>query len=224
MCAQFARQFGPQYGLLATGGRDFVLTGTSASRALTHDPARLLDADVATALPRSSDAVELRKLGAEIEMWLHGLAINDARERAGLRRVTGLWLWGGGAPVAMPERAASLQPLVVMHGSDAFLAGLARFVNLPPLAPAPRGLTAVENHHIVELTPMSGDSRQSLAFVEEHWFEPARSALESGAMNQLDIVANDTCFRVTPWMRWRYWRPRRNWFENVARRPETRQA
>jgi hypothetical protein len=226
LCAQFARQFGPQYQLHAGHGRDLLLTGLSANVA-TLDPARLLDTDVAPALPRGSDARELRKLGAEIEMWLHGSPINEARDRAGAPRISTLWLWGGGAVRGHTPGSFRSGTSVSMQGSDGFLAGLAHGMNQPPLAPAASGLAALDaqaEHQVVELAPMSGTAHQSLDRFDEHWCVPARAALERGALSSLDVVANDTCFRITAAMRWRFWRPHRTWFENVARRAQSRKA
>lgn len=220
LCAQFARQFGPQYQLHAGNGRDLLLTGLSPSAVATLDPARLLDTDVAPALPRGSDAPELRKLGAEIEMWLHGSPINEARDRAGALRISALWLWGGGADRGSTPDNLRSGTSVSMQGSDSYLAGLAHRASLPPLAPAALGLAALDPHaahQVVELSPMSGAAHQSLDRFDERWCVPARAALERGALSSLDVVANDTCFRITAAMRWRFWRPRRTWFANLAR-------
>jgi hypothetical protein len=215
LCDEFGRQFGPEYRLRAAG-RQLMLTGISPSSAPTVDPARMLDADVAPALSRGRDADELRRLGAEIEMWLHASAFD----------ISALWLWGGGpvTPVPAPTRGAGA---VSLRGGDSFLAGLAHFANVGTPLAAPDGFAALDSreaHQVVELAPMSGSPQESLPRLDEHWFVPAREALISGALSSLDVVANDTCFRITSRMRWRVWRPRRSWLENVARRPQSRKA
>ncbi|MEO8018639.1 MAG: hypothetical protein ABI769_12555, partial [Pseudomonadota bacterium] len=90
---EFARVFGPQYGLHDGGERGFFLSGLPAAEMHTVDPARLLGTEIGPALPKR-EAGELRRLWAEIEMWLHGAAFNAVRARAGKRRVSALWLWG----------------------------------------------------------------------------------------------------------------------------------
>lgn len=92
-CAEFARVFGPQYSLHVCGERGFLLLGLPDSGAHPPDPARWLGTDIGPAL-RGAPTAELRRLWAEIEMWLHGAATNTWREREGRRRITALWLWG----------------------------------------------------------------------------------------------------------------------------------
>jgi hypothetical protein len=100
----FKREFGPDLMLHPAGERGFLLTGIEAGDTQTTDPARLLDSDVASALPRGADAGALRRLGAELEMWLHAI---PTQRRAPARRpaphlrplVVG---WGKGAGVFFP--------------------------------------------------------------------------------------------------------------------------
>jgi hypothetical protein len=78
---------------LASG---FLLTGPRTSQVSIVDPARLIGASIDEALPAASDAPTLRRLSAEIEMWLHNHPINEERLRRGRLPITALWLWGGG--------------------------------------------------------------------------------------------------------------------------------
>jgi hypothetical protein len=63
---------------------------------------------------------------------------------------------------------------------------------------------------------MSGAPTESLAELERNWFEPARHALSSGALDGLRIVANDRVFHIRRRAGWKFWRPRRNWLESLA--------
>ena len=96
----------------------------------TLEPARAVGADLAQSLPHGPQAAALRRLGAEIEMWLHGEALNAQRARRGEPPVTSLWLWGSadgpetalhaaGADVAAPRTLRAF-------GTDAWLEGLSR--------------------------------------------------------------------------------------------------
>ncbi len=218
-CGEFARHFGPGLQLHPGNPRGFVLSG-AAFEADTTDPARLLDSDVAPALPRGSDGLALRRLGAEIEMWLHAAPLNEARERARLPRISALWLWGGGG-AAIPGAASEREhEPVALYGEDPYLAGLAAMDRQASHSPAPASLTALEGaapHHVVEFAPMSGDAQESLASLDENWFLPARTALAAGVLASLDIVANDRCFRIAGRAGWRFWRSRRGWLDNLAR-------
>ena len=73
---------------------DFLMLGPEMPRAETREPARALGGSM---VQRSDSSIALRRLGAEIEMWLHDHPINDTRRRRGELPVTSLWLWGAGA-------------------------------------------------------------------------------------------------------------------------------
>ncbi len=236
----FARDFGPNVRLHPAGERGFLLTGIEAADTRTTDPARLLDSDVAAALPRGADAGGLRRLGAELEMWLHATPLNDERQRAGQPRISAFWLWGGDIPhFGCNNRPGHLNdltdhpivttemrnvPSLNIHGADPWLAGLARAAGATANKHA-SDLGAIgpdSGHHIVELSPMSAP-RESLLDVESRWFAPARIALSEGKLASLDIVANDRWFRIGARAGWRWWRGKRGWFESL-RRPASSKA
>ena len=56
----------------------------------------MLGASISEALPAAADAPALRRLSAEIEMWLHEHRVNQARVKRGRLPITALWFWGGG--------------------------------------------------------------------------------------------------------------------------------
>jgi hypothetical protein len=212
---EFARAFGPDYALHDAGECGFLLSGLAGGDVIGVDPARLLDSDIGHALPKGAASGELRRLGTEIEMWLHGAPFNAARAR----RVSALWLWGGGAPAQESvEESAGLQPFRI-HGRDPYLLALARFARREPVTPAPPSLAALEASPVrvvVELAPMSGPDTEALATLDAHWFAPARAALGDGSLGALDLIANDRCFRVAPRSGWRIWRRRTSWLTQLA--------
>lgn len=220
-CAAFARTFGPQYALHDDGVRGFFLTGLSPANVRTTDPARLLGADIVTEIPRAAEAGELRRLGAEIEMWLHAEPLNGARTQRGMRPVSALWLWGGG--VTPSRQTAKPRPIDVgFVGDDAFVAALARDAGRSMRAASRDGSEFGENamlpaHGVVVLAPMSGEPRQSLADVDRLWLGGARRILERGAL--VEIVANDSVIRVSGRPSWRIWRRRSGWAAGLARPP-----
>jgi len=218
-CEEFARDFGTQYQLHVGGARGFFLTGIAPTRAPTVDPARVLGSDVKPALGAVSAGLELFRVATEVEMWLHRSPLNAARERAGRPRISSLWLWGGG--VSESEAAAgSARPMpaagAALYGEDLFAAALARGSGSAPPRPAPRGFQDLPDdseHAIVELTPMSGERSDSLTALEPRWFAPVRAALNGGALDSLDLVANDVHFHVAPRPAWRLWRRKLSWLE-----------
>ena len=222
---EFTRAFGPEYALHDAGDRAFLLSGVSATRMASVDPARLLDADIGRALP-SPSAGELRRLGAEIEMWLHGAPGNTAREQRRERRISALWLWGGGlsgASETLPVSANTV-PLAEprFFGGDAFLSALAG----SPVTPPPVSFAAIkagESRCVVELSPMSGPKDESLAALDSSWFGPAREALGKGDLESVDLIANDRWFRIAARPGWRIWRRRSSWLDQLARQlPEAK--
>jgi hypothetical protein len=78
---------------LAAG--DFLMQGPATLTAATTEPARALVADLEASLPRGNDAKAFKRLGAELEMWLHAHPLNETRRRRGDLPVSTLWLWGG---------------------------------------------------------------------------------------------------------------------------------
>ena len=83
----------------------------------TVDPARLLGCGHRAGAAGGREAPELRRLGAEIEMWLHGAALNGERERAGRPPRLGVVAVGRRCGVRA-ARAAALR-----HGTWQFYGG-----------------------------------------------------------------------------------------------------
>lgn len=221
-CAEFNRIFGPQYSLHDAGERAFILSGLPGS-ARTSDPARLLGNEIGPSLP-AADAPELRRLWAEIEMWLHGSALNDTRERARKRRISALWLWGRDAGTR--GSPGSDERDVELYGGDPLLGGLSRMRQFP-LRDVPAALAQIEGsrqHVVAEFAVLTGHPHESLAAIDASWFAAARHALERGELAALDVVANDRRFRISPRSSWKFWRRRRSWLEILARRPEVPKA
>ena len=214
-CEEFNRVFGPQFLLYDGGDRAFILTGVAPVATAIADPARLLGADIGTALP-GPDAPELRRLWAEIEMWLHGSALNTERERTGKRRVSALWIWGRGANET-GSRGLN-EPSVEIHGGDPLIEGLIRRwqQHSRGLPTSLDQFVGTRPHVIVEFAPLTGEPQEALTALDDSWFRAAQQLLERGALSALEIIANDVLFRVTPHARMRFWRRSRGWLENLA--------
>jgi hypothetical protein len=84
------------YQLEALASAGFLLVSPTVATPPTVDPARVLGASINEALPAASEAPALRRLSAEIEMWLHEHRANRARVKEGRLPITALWFWGGG--------------------------------------------------------------------------------------------------------------------------------
>jgi hypothetical protein len=147
---------------------DFLLFGPRMPVAQTLEPARAMGNSIADAQPVGAGDPALRRLGAEIEMWLHEHPVNNARARRGEAPVTGLWLWGGGPspaprghgtghpgesaaantgqPGGIPQLSdthpANAASSDIAFGSDAYLAGLWASIG-KKVFPLPQQLTDV---------------------------------------------------------------------------------
>jgi hypothetical protein len=215
---EFSRIFGPTYQLRDGGERALFLTGLPAHGVRTIDPARLLGNEIGPSLP-GREAGELRRLWAEIEMWMHGAAFNSVRERAGRRRVSALWIWGGD-PLPGGFVAEGLVADAYL-GADPLIVALSRMCRggLGSARSAPKHLAEIdpgEARAVVEFAPLTGASHESLEALDLNWFAPAKSALVTGDIQELDLIANDRCFRIRARGHWKFWRRRRPWLASLA--------
>ncbi|MBV6417970.1 MAG: hypothetical protein CMLOHMNK_02749 [Steroidobacteraceae bacterium] len=212
LATDFARVFaGSGLSLVPAGAEGFLLTGIEAT-AETVDPARVLGGDIAPWLPAGAGAAPLRRLGVEIEMWLHEHAVNRARTRRGADAICGLWLWGGAAhgPASSPAMASPATPVAAParvprgYGSDAWLRGLWSAMGRALEGPA----------HAFDAFELSGDL-DTIAVVRDavdgnaaaRWIEPALAALAARRTRTVLVVADGRTFRfgrfdlVKPWRR-----------------------
>jgi hypothetical protein len=198
---------------LASGG--FLLVGPATSDGEAIEPARGVGASIAAALPR---APALRRLGAEIEIWLHEHPANLSRSRRGELPVTSLWMWGGGtlasAPSALEAHTADASNRA--YGRDPYLEGLwcARGARTYPLPARIEDLVDASARCIVivvELAEFLEAERaasvgDALVALDARWIAPAARLLARGAVRTLIVLANDRCLalgRLDQMKRWR---------------------
>jgi len=94
--------------------------------------------DARAMMPQGRDAVRWRALGNEIQMLLHGHALNQKRLEAGVPPISSLWLWGGGRPdeiVTTLAAAGGDEPMVAF----ARAAGVRRFESLSDMLASDAG-------------------------------------------------------------------------------------
>jgi len=214
---EFARVFGPQYVLEDGGERSFLLSGLPKVGVPMSDPARLLGSEIGPALP-PREAGEFRRLWTEIEMWLNGAAFNAARERAGRRRVSALWLWNPATP-SIRARVEPGREAVAFYGGDSLITALNRQAGAR-LRVAPAHWTEVDisaSEVVIEFAPMTGGPHEALSSLETNWFAPARQALSTGQLADLELLANDRLFRIGARARFRFWRGRRSWLAQFGK-------
>ncbi|HET9105929.1 MAG TPA: hypothetical protein VFN79_01935 [Steroidobacteraceae bacterium] len=208
-------------------GGELLLSGpASAQPAITTEPARIPLTTVAEALPCGEGAGALRRLGAEIEMWLHGHPVNEARLRRGDLPVGTLWVWGGGAaPVTASAAGGAIAEAA--FGSDAYVRGLWRLaggeVRPMPLdwatvigeRGARRTLAVVE---VAELLHANGSWRlaEAVAQIDRRLISPSIAALHARELDRLVLLANERSLSLRAADRWRLWRGKRTGLEGLA--------
>jgi hypothetical protein len=251
--ASFAQDFNRTFGdtdlyLAPLANGEFLMRGPATLIAATTEPARALVADLETALPKGSDSKAIKRLGAEIEMWLHAHPLNETRRRRGELPVSTLWLWGGGAlanRAATREVASKVQPISpptgqrtgsqvdshtespgnrgdVALGSDPYLRGLwhlhgGRIDELPDdkLASLLADSHVQRSVLVTEVTPMLHTNPhwtvfEALAELDGRYVAPAIAALQTGTVEKVVLIANDTELQVTRRDRLKFWRRRQS--------------
>lgn len=171
------------------------------------EPSAAAGSNLRDVMPAGRDGPEVCRLMNEVQMLLHEHPVNERRVARGQVTVNSLWLWGfgrvGEATTALPR----------LFSDDAWLQGLARLHGAPcswppSLAQALEtagGTVAMGWAHPARPEPTA----QALEEVEFACFRPARDALASGRVDQVDLLLGGHALRVVRGDRWRIWRRRR---------------
>jgi hypothetical protein len=160
----------------------------------TRDPQDVLDRYIEEYLPAGADAPRLRQLMSEIEMWSFEHGVNAARADAGLSRMSGLWLWGGGAPLASLPKV------------QGWAAGDDLFFNAFQGEKTDSG--------VIVAAQAPGDD--GWADVESRWLKPAVAQLRAGRLSWLELSAGDRCVTLPARAVRRFWRRSKPWWEFFA--------
>jgi hypothetical protein len=180
--------------LIAGGSAHLYCIFEQTLHVTTHDPQDVLNRHIEEYLPVGADAPRLRRLMSEIEMWLFEHEANSSRARSNLPRMSGLWLWGGGTPLAS---LPNIQGWAA--GDDVFFSAF-------------KG----EKSHsgVIVASDVPGSDRWH--DVESRWLEPAVAQLRTGILARMELSADDRCFTVDAHAIRRFWRRRKPWWEFFA--------
>lgn len=209
----FIAQFGPDLRLHAAGSQWLLEAGCAVSADDT-DPAEWIGAPLERQPAGSPAQRQLRRLGAEIEMWLAELPVNDRRRRRGQLPVNLLWLWGGGVVRARQALPAAPAMQVFGDASDPWLAGFATLGG-GAVRPLPAGWSGVDAGSAVVVLH-SGAGLPGIQAWESAWFAPALEDLRAGRIPSLDLRVGRRLHRVRNGALRRLLRRRQPWWQAVG--------
>jgi hypothetical protein len=228
-CESFANDFNRTFAgsdllLKPLPSGDFLLQGPATLTGSTTEPARALVADLEASLPKGADSKPLKRLGAELEMWLHATPLNETRQRRGELPVSALWLWGGGphATAAMSVTRSPQPQTNLAFGTDPYFAGLTHLLGIPSRA-LPDQLNSILGDDpyarravlVAEVTPMLQSNPrwtlfEVLAELDRRLISPALTALRGGTLESVILIANDAELRLGRRDHLRFWRRRQS--------------
>jgi hypothetical protein len=215
LSADFARTFASsRYELEPLPSGEFVLETPGVAAIATSEPARCVGSLLDAPVPTGPAAAPLRRLLAEIEMWLHAHPLNESRRQRGATAVTSLWLWGASGRIVRPARGTGAA-LPLAFGRDAWLEGLWRLQGCAAERALPRleELLAARAHAAVVLLELGGELlgdsdtvADALRRIDARMIAPAVATLRRGGLARLSIMLNDVCVLVERGDLRRFWR------------------
>jgi hypothetical protein len=217
LAADFTGHFGSaHYTLIPLPAGEFLLGTPGLAPCPTEEPARHAGGVLEQLMPSGPAAAPLRRLLAEIEMWLHAQPLNEARRARGEAPVTALWPWGATGRIVQPEQRAPSGRRTAF-GRDAWLEGLWRLQG-EVCRPVPHQLEEVlaAGASVAVLTLEVGgqlrDERDTVAAalsrLDERFISPALQTLRRGMLTGVTVVMNDVRVRVGRGSLRRFWHRR----------------
>ena len=221
LAARFAGTFGSSgYSLTPLPSGEFLLQTPGVAPLPTVEPARCIGSDLVQALPQGVAAAALRRLVAEIEMWLHAQPLNEARQQRREPPVTTLWPWGAEGQKLPLAAAATPGQLPLAFGRDAWLEGVwhlggeacrappARLDEVLVEARAPRAVLVAPVAAQLQGSPHSS-AAEALARLDERLIAPALAALRRGRLARTTLILNDVRVTLGRTSRFKLWRRQR---------------
>lgn len=219
LALDFARQFQDSgWQLVPLSSGEFLLYGPELRGAVrTSEPARFLGASLTPHLPSAPQDPELRRLAAEIEMWLHAqVQMNMIPTRAGVRPLSTLWVWGGGARLGQAH-ATGRRATGAAFSTDPYVRGLWAATGAPSaplpgdLAGVPPGPLAIVVDTVwIDREDAHPDPALALARFDARWVEPAVRCVARRRLGELVVIANDHALHLRPRDLLKRWRRARS--------------
>lgn len=222
---QWRAAFNTEFGSVAirlhatAPGAHWLLEAPFADAAHDAEPALLAGEALARSVATVPPARALRRLGAEVEMWLASHPLNAERLRRRDAEINALWFWGGGRVTTLSSVQAP-DVLATATDVDAWLAGLGAHLQRSVLVArdwaqlmslAARSPTSPLSAMVVVTPDAAEASGQYWKMLEDRWFAPAAQALARRQITALHLQIGDTAWKVARPSVWGWLRPRRHW-------------
>jgi hypothetical protein len=211
----FNREFGGADLRLHAAAGGWLLAADFAGAAADDAPEQLVGEPLARAPARSDDERALRRLGAEVELWLAGHALNRQREARNQPPLNVLWFWGGARAAPRPPLAHAPRRVLVAGEADPWLAGLAAHCGLVP-ARVGECPALADGTLLVLAPPRSGLSADHWQGLESGWLAPAARALRARQITTLRLQIGNSAWLLPDSSLLRWLRRRRPWYRQVA--------
>jgi hypothetical protein len=173
-------------------------------RIRTRAPASAIGQSLRLMLPEGDDAPDWRRWISEIQMLLHGHAVNAAREARGAAPIDALWFWGAGREGAgssgTGRTAWADDPLVaaVLAGAGCDVRPLAQAAEKSLAGETPDGIVWID---ALARALDSGDIaawREAWRVLDRTWLVPAAARGERGAGVELVAGGDVGAMRIVP--------------------------
>jgi hypothetical protein len=212
----FNAEFGSKDLQLHAVGSGWLLQAPFAAAASDGSPDSLRGAALAREPAVSTTARSLRRLGAEVEMWLAALPFNAARESRGEPPINCIWFWSGATTGRMPAPGHAPGALFTNGEPDAWMAGLASHCGLQfRQASAWQEVRDTPRAVVILQPPLPGDPVAPLQAWESAWLEPARRDLASRRLLELRLQIGRSSWRLPAPRLARWFQRARPWWQLV---------
>ncbi len=169
----------------------------------TRPPWEVSGGAIGEHMPRGGDAGTWRAWVNDVQMILHGSAVNDARERRGAPAVNSVWPWGGGTLPQVPAgrwRSVSGDNALV-QGLGALAGGLTGSLSAPAGGDGRAWLAGMDlpGEHLLVFdaayVPVrvadAGAWRDFVVGFEEDWMSPLLEALAAGLIQSVRLSTGE---------------------------------
>jgi hypothetical protein len=166
--------------------------------------------DVRSLLPEGPDRGAWHARLNEIQILMHGAAVNAEREANGLLPANSVWFWGGGRLPGLGAVGWSQ-----LWGQDPLSIGLGRLAGIPVATGLPaEGYweSLACGRQLIVIAPEEGPAGvetdpTTLRWLWTQWLAPLQQAVHTGQIRRLTVMSDrGPAYHYRRGCRWRFWR------------------